>query len=287
MTLEETSKLWTAFQTQYRVSAAYRVAVVLIDSARRRTSALPVLRQGDDDRGPTAGPGLTPPFPALSAVELTGPESVAQLGAAVRLRGHHLAGDDVRIRFRTRLLQDPLELPPDPTPAPTDGLVTVTLPQDAAAGAAWVAGLYTVEVVVGRDVPAPDGGAGVVRITRTTNPLPLPVVPTVSLIDPKPPVRDAEGNLPLSITVTPLVRPGQQAALVFGSIEVPPVPPAPPPPPALPPPPAPTATLSFVVPEPATGSHPVRIRVDGVDSKLVVETPQGLLFDPAMQVVVP
>jgi hypothetical protein len=35
LSLEEMSRLWSTFQTQYRLSVAYEVSVVLIDSARR------------------------------------------------------------------------------------------------------------------------------------------------------------------------------------------------------------------------------------------------------------
>src|SRR6185503_15922813 len=35
LTFEDMSKLWTTFQTHYRVSAAYQVSVVLIESTRR------------------------------------------------------------------------------------------------------------------------------------------------------------------------------------------------------------------------------------------------------------
>ena len=56
---EEMSKLWSTFQSQYRISAAYQVAVVLIDSMREPKAALPVLRRGKDDRGfPTVAAGF-------------------------------------------------------------------------------------------------------------------------------------------------------------------------------------------------------------------------------------
>ena len=44
LSVEELSKLWAAFQTHYRTTAAYRVSVVLIESARSTRSALPVLK---------------------------------------------------------------------------------------------------------------------------------------------------------------------------------------------------------------------------------------------------
>src|SRR5205085_5059936 len=60
LSTDDISNLWAAFQTEYRVSAAYQASVVLIDSTRARPSPLPVLRRGrTDPEGPvaTAGPG--------------------------------------------------------------------------------------------------------------------------------------------------------------------------------------------------------------------------------------
>ena len=54
LSIEEISKLWSVFQTQYQVSAAYLVTVVLIDSKASRRTPLPVLKRGPDDRGVTA-----------------------------------------------------------------------------------------------------------------------------------------------------------------------------------------------------------------------------------------
>src|SRR5262249_39124702 len=41
--IEEISKLWTAFQTSYRISAAYTVSAVLIQNPAGATAPLPVL----------------------------------------------------------------------------------------------------------------------------------------------------------------------------------------------------------------------------------------------------
>ena len=122
MSLDEMSKLWTAFQTGYRISAAYEVAVVLIDSQRPTRSPLPVLRQGDQDRGPASQPDLTPPFPELFHVQPPDPRYSAELGDTLTLVGHHLAGDEVEVRLRHRLLDAPRVLP---APDGTDRRITV------------------------------------------------------------------------------------------------------------------------------------------------------------------
>jgi hypothetical protein len=51
LSLDEMSKLWSGFQTEYRLSAAYEVSVVLIESTRASKTPLPVLRRGDQDQG--------------------------------------------------------------------------------------------------------------------------------------------------------------------------------------------------------------------------------------------
>src|SRR5262249_31063132 len=54
LSLEEVSKIWAAFQTQYRLSAAYQISVVLIESPRPIVAPTPVLRRGSEDRGARA-----------------------------------------------------------------------------------------------------------------------------------------------------------------------------------------------------------------------------------------
>jgi hypothetical protein len=58
LSLDEISKLWSGFQTQYCLSAAYEAAVVLNESKKAPRSPLLVLRRGPEDRGPTAQPGV-------------------------------------------------------------------------------------------------------------------------------------------------------------------------------------------------------------------------------------
>ena len=43
LSIDDISKLWAGFQMQYRLSVAYEVAVVLIDSTRPTRAAPPVL----------------------------------------------------------------------------------------------------------------------------------------------------------------------------------------------------------------------------------------------------
>ena len=106
LTLDELSKLWTAFQTQFRVSAGYRVSVVLIQSAQPIRAPLPVL-----DRGAAAQGNLDPPYPALFAASPPSDNPSARFGDLVTLTGAHLTGDSVTVNLSVPGLADPEDAP--------------------------------------------------------------------------------------------------------------------------------------------------------------------------------
>ncbi len=109
ISLDEMSKLWTTFQSKYRISAAYQVAVVLIESRRSSTTPLPVLRRGEEDRGVDAQANLFPPYPTLTDLVLpTKIQLTAQPGDTIILTGHHLDGDSMIARFSNSRLPDPI-----------------------------------------------------------------------------------------------------------------------------------------------------------------------------------
>src|SRR2546423_5742333 len=111
LTLDEMSKLWTTFQTQYRISAAYQVSVVLIESTRDSKAPLPVLTRGKDDRGVKSQADLTPPFPTLTEVAPPKDQPSARLGETLTLKGFHLDGDTVQAQFKHPRLSDPIIVP--------------------------------------------------------------------------------------------------------------------------------------------------------------------------------
>ena len=158
--MEDLSKLWAAFQTPYRLSVAYEFAVVLIDSGNRTRSAAPVLRRGPEDRGPVALPGTGP---ALKAVRYPGAQVAARLGEDIAILGDQLAVENTIVRLTRLRGVEPAE-PADPAhpqagPFTTDliptlgaqaGELTVRVPDDAAAVAAWAPGFYSMALVVTR-----------------------------------------------------------------------------------------------------------------------------------------
>lgn len=261
MSLEEISKLWTGFQTQYRLSAAYEVAVVLIDSKRPSRAALPVLMRGANDVGPVAHADLTPPFPHLDSVTPQNKQPSARLNEPVALSGFHLDGANIGVLFENPHWADGIEVAPDANGTSTD--LSVTLPNSPAA---WPAGFYTLAVLVKRPND-PD--------RRSTNKIPLSVAPQIADFKPSPTQRDNSGKFTLTVTATPEVLPEQRAALFVGDAEF-------------------LAQgrqkqsdpLVFVVKGLKAGKYYLRLRVDGVDSLLVDRSAIPPAFDKNQKLTV-
>jgi len=262
LSTDDLFKLWSGFQTSYRLSAAYELAVVLMDSRRPVRAPLPVLRQGSEDKGPVATAGGAPVL--TSALPPPG-EPVAILGGRLRLQGTNLDGA-VAVRFDNLRLAKPLEVAPEPG-GPDERMVT--LPTGAAANDAWPPGLYTVSLV-----SAPPG---IHPWVSNEVPFGLGTQITVAPLAASPP-----GPLDLTVTCLPRLRPGQRVLLLFGDRQVVPAAVATPVDPSLP------STLAFHLDAVAIGTYLVRLRVDGVDSNPVVRTGSTPTpsFDPSQQVVV-
>jgi hypothetical protein len=257
VTLDEISKLWTGFQSEYRLSAAYQVSVVLIESTQAKRTPLPVLRRGSEDRGPQA---VASPAPALNGVtqfldpDLDDPvlsrKPSAELGDTLVLSGTNLGGSGLTARFHNIRLEEPIER--SPLPGNTETEIRVTLPgtaEEAEVPSIWPIGIYTVSLVVQRpNLPA-----------WTTNGVPFALAPAIQSINP---TSAAVGDLPLGLEVTciPQVRANQRTVLLFGDREIPlesnqtaADPTAP-------------STLVFSVADAPAGEYVLRLRVDGVDS---------------------
>jgi hypothetical protein len=255
LSLDELSKLWTAFQTQYRISAAYEVEVVLIESTRPARTPLPVLTRGKDDRGASAQADLIPPFPTILDVQPPNKQPSARLNEPVMVTGFHLDGDSVAVRLTTSRLTTPRLEPATGTAEQ----VVLTIPSDPAS---LPAGLYTVAVQI-RKAGLPD---------RFTNEWPLQIAPVIAAIAP---ADLAAGNIALTVTCSPQIGPEQRVSLLFGSREIPAA--------AHP---AQTDTVTFQVTDAEQGEYFVRLRVDGVDSLLVDRQAEPPRFDPTQKVTI-
>ncbi|NNG00314.1 MAG: DUF4255 domain-containing protein [Desulfobacteraceae bacterium] len=261
ISLDEISKLWTGFQTQYRLSAAYQVAVVLIESKRPAKTPLPVLTRGEDDQGVASQPNLLPPYPALSSVTPPNNQPGAKIGDVLILTGHHLQGDSMVLRFKTPRLAEPIERPP--LAGGTDIQATVGLPDDPAN---WPVGFYTLEAVIS-NAGEPD---------RTTNKIPLMIVPSITSTAITPLNPPVESAYTATVTCSPQIKPEQHTALLLGGREF-----------EAENHPAQTDTLTFRLAEIADGEYPVRLRIDGVDSLLVDRSVEPPVFDPSQKVTIP
>ena len=252
--LDDISKLWTTLQTQYRVSAAYQVEVVLIESKSPVKAPLPVLtlRPVDKDKGILSQADLIPPFPELTDLvlikeadniwtEITKKYS-AELGDILSLRGHHLKDATVKeVRFSNPHLKDPISMDPESV---TDSEIKVKISDEPHR---WVAGIYTLEVVMSR-AGEPD---------QTTNGLPIALAPQIMTNLPIDVVLNS-GNTVITLDCSPQVLPEQRAVLLLGDMEIP-----------VEAHPVKVHQLKFNVKSANPGEYFVRLRIDGVDSLLV------------------
>ena len=262
---DDMSKLWTAFATNYRVSMAYEVSVVLIESTRRRRSPLPVLRRGEDGKGVVVEVGAAPLLEDVEPTELALNRPVrrlpsAELGGGVMLLGRSLAGDGIRVLLSPPRRRREVLDPPDGDTGPPllepallldtqDDHILARLPDPgnpgngASPAATWPVGFYTVTVLT-RWAGAPH--------ERRSNTLTFPLAPTISVQ----PRTASAGTINVTVTCVPLVQPWQQVSLIFGGRDIP-----------APARSASTSTLAFTVGAVEAGrEYVLRLRVDGIDS---------------------
>lgn len=238
MSAEEISKIWAAIQTNYRPSAAYLASVVLIESTLPTRSPLPVLTRGLGDLGVIVTPDLVPPYPTLTEIRPPNNQQSARLGETVMLVGHHLNGTNTRVIFSHTKLSISLDVTPL---SETSTELSVQIPN---LPAQWPAGMYTIHVDVTQD-----------GVDRNSNEVTMALAPTIQNIVSALPVGS---DITFTVTVSPEVLPAQRASLVVGSSEV-----------LANDHPTQTGSLTFTMNNVASGTHFVRLRIDGVESLLV------------------
>ena len=262
--VDELSKLWTAFQTNYRTSAAYEAAVLLIDSQAAMRAPLPVLRRGPQDRGVIATASAAA---VLDALDYPRHQAAVRLGEDIVLNGRQLATDHALARFSSLRLDAPIDIAPQPGDvAGTLRLHLADTADDADAVARWAPGIYTVALLV-----QPPGLPPLL-----SNELPLVLAPRIALGS----LAAAAGDFALSLTCTPRIRAGQRVLLLFGDRALVPT--------SLNNPAdthQPTA-LTFQLTGVAMGTYTVRLRVDGADSIPVDFSGSVPAFAADQQVVV-
>ena len=247
LTLDEMNKLWGGFQTEFRLSAAYEVSIVLIESARPARAPLPVLRRGSHDEGVFTQPGLSP---TLREVRLPDEKPAAELGDTLELRGSNLDAGDLTAELRHALLADPIELVP--LAGATFDSLQVQLPDtstDPNVPSLWPAGVYTLDLRVQKPgLPA-----------WTSNAIPFALAPQITLTAPGGGTAPA-GDVSVGLDCIPQVRPEQRVSLLFADrqVELDSL--------VTPADPTAASSLVFLVENAAAGVYVLRLRVDGVDS---------------------
>ncbi|TFW31737.1 DUF4255 domain-containing protein [Massilia horti] len=287
LTVEDLSKMWTAFQAPYRISAAYECAVVLIDSKRAGRAPLPVLRRGQQDQGVDA---VTRGAPVLRAVRPPLRQGAARLGEAVFLDGDNLLGGDTFVRFSSLIppLSNavPMPKPPPlvelgPLQADADGAVTVVLPdlaQDPDAFEKWAPGSYAVSAIARPpDRPALQSQAAVA----------FALAPAITLTPNNTTAASVAAGDTLTVRCAPRLRANQDVRVLFGEREVRELA-ITQPDPASPAFKQSPTVITFAVPAVPKGVYLVRLRVDGIDSIPVITPGDPPLpgFDPEQQVTV-
>ena len=193
------------------------------------------------------------------------------MGDQLTLTGHHLDGDSLTARFFNPRLAQPIDIGPLPAaPSTEPAEVRVTLPDDAVSRTRWVAGYYTVSIVVARS-------SDPVNKERATNEVSFALAPKLLTGLPFS-APAAAGDFPLTLTCSPEVQPQQRASILFGGDEIKANAHA-----------AQTNTLTFQiapVTAAAMGDHFVRLRVDGVDSLLVKYDQTPPTFDNNQKVTI-
>jgi hypothetical protein len=231
---EEIAWLWTALKADFRPTFAFDVTVVLIQSPLAVSFALPVL-----SRNIVAQP-IAPA--QLLEIETPNGQSAFGPGDTVTVGGQFLAGANQIALSNPRL---GVRYPPFAPTAVTPESITFTVPVDSAnlpAGGYSLTALFTT------------GGL----VAQSTNSLPIGLAARIRTAPPPTVTTNAAGTL-VTLSFDPLARPNQTIFLALGGTTAPAQPFT-----------TPVATLSFQFPHLASGSYLARLRVDGVDSPVVV-----------------
>jgi hypothetical protein len=233
---EEMSKLWMAYQTQYRLSAAYEASVVLIDSARPAKVAPPV----------QSASIVVAPFRRPS-IDQVSPQ-VAAAGATMTLAGSNL-GDPT-----TQVVVAGLRVTPSTSGNRT---LTFTLP------AGVLAGVNTVKVV--QEVPLGTPPVAHPGAGFESNSVAFMLSPSITTAGP---ISVARGAV-LQLSVVPPVGLSQRAVLLLDDQQVASAPHAPGDP-------ATSSTVSFPIPSNFVArSYLARVMIDGACSPLSTDTTPG------------
>jgi hypothetical protein len=246
LTTEEIYRLWTAFQTSYRPTTSYQVSVVVIQDTQSFASNLPVQR-----RSVLALPLISPLIDSITPTMVT-------LGQTLTITGSNFLGDtaaDTTVSFDTGAGVAAATV--------QESCVRVVVPSTLFAG--------THSIRVMRSVTFPSSSRA--HPGFASNPAPFQLVPIIQppTAPPPPPAApyQATQGSPFTLTVSPVVGVMQQVVVYIGdqAIPMPPMPLS-----------GPATSVSITVTVPTTiavGNYPLRVEVDGAQSRLTLDTSSG------------
>lgn len=270
LSMDDMSKLWTAFQASYRTTVAYDVSLVLIERELPVRPSLPVLSRGGladpvtgRDPGVTLRPDLFANVPTVTSAVPQDGHPVMRLGGRVILEGFALDGVAVTVRFTEPGTGVTMPMAPVSPSAPNRLVVRLPDPAPLAPGssmsgtandpASWRIGPYFLDV----SVQGEDGREAV------SNALPLALAPLSTSA-----ASAAGSDTLITMTSAPPIRPGQTLAILVGRQSQP-----------LPSPATPVNEAGATFAGLTSGAAlPVRLRVDGIDSPVIdlTTTPPSL-----------
>jgi len=263
LSVEEISKLWSVFQSQFRISAAYLVTVLLLESRKPAKSALPVLKRGPDDSGVTAIAGA---LPLLDSAKPASGFLAARLGETIVLAGQRLDMFETVAQLRHPTMSAAIEVA---VVAVDASHVQVTLPEalgGSGVARGWPAGLYSIAL----------SGTLANGVHWSTNSVSFALAPSITVA---PTTQPAGPDFEVTLEATPQIGEGQSVVILFGNRQL-----------------AATSitqpgndddptAITFDAPGQA-GLSRVRLRVDGVDSIPIVATDGKFEFDPDQSIQV-
>jgi len=269
MGTEEVSKLWSAFQSHYRPSAAYWVSVVLIEARRSTRAALPV-------RAPKVYviPFREPVIERVLAQETPGGPARSDLPILARhrlvLRGRQLRGERTSVRIgRLAVIPDSGSL--------EDTEIGLALPSGLEAG------VQSVQVVHERLMGEPPVAHPGVSSNLAAFVLHPEIVSAPTL----------ESGDVVRVTIAPPVGQRQRVVLLLNERFAALSPPVETPPraysfvaPQRPvfSPSGPTSQIDVPISGVAPGQYLIRVQIDGAESPLVPDASSGLYVSPSLTI---
>lgn len=118
LSTEDLTRLWSAFQTHYRPSAAYQVSVVLIESQKSTRSALPVMRYKS-----YVLPYIRPQIASVASAAVPPADPRITAASTVVITGSDLRGEVTRVRLGEALVPSAaLDVTPERITFPLAGI---------------------------------------------------------------------------------------------------------------------------------------------------------------------